>query len=572
MSRRVAWLVDFVIIPALLAWLAFEPHCFDGAIVHNDEGGTLGPLIRILHGQIPYRDVFTLYGPLYLYLPAFLMMFFGKTLATLRGYFQCASMLNILAAYSVIRVLCQTRFFRYLTPLVLLLETSHPFWSSRWGGLRVGITLLALRALAKFLKHRALRQLMWAGALTGFGLLYSTDTGLLLGFTTLGCTLWISWTDRGPAPQALRRVLTAYLAGVGLVVSPCALYLASQGALGAYLSTSFWVVPFRAHAIYTFVFPSLRFAYRHTGMLLDFLGSQTAMIYLPLVCYELSLAYVLAKVVLKRISVEDGILVLLVLVGVLEYYASFRAIFGPQLQDALVPLILLLAFVSERAVGTLRDAYVRAANGNRISAGKVPACCVLLLAIVASLGLTWKPCFGTWRRWAWYQREKRTLVPGWTCDFQQVSDQDWRFLHTPRGGKSRLPRYQADDVDAVTGFLEQQTKPGERVFAYPEQGAFNFFADRPGVSKFDITGYAALSPRWRQELLQTLDAARPRFVIRGRRPSFLAREQMGLHDEALPEVGSYLDQRYRVIQQFQTVELLARRDDPAIQPADPSAH
>lgn len=123
-----------------------------------------------------------------------------------------------------------------------------------------------------------------------------------------------------------------------------------------------------------------------------------------------------------------------------------------------------------------------------------------------------------------------------------------------------MPGSQAQEIDGVTQFLLERTSPDEAVFTFPEHGLFNFLADRPGPSKFGIAGLAWTTMEWRQGLLDDLRMHPPRFVVRGGSLSNLARS-IGRREELLPEVRAYLNERYRVLRRFGTIDVLERLED-----------
>ncbi len=62
------------------------------------------------------------------------------------------------------------------------------------------------------------------------------------------------------------------------------------------------------------------------------------------------------------------------------------------------------------------------------------------------------------------------------------------------------------------------------LFAYPDLGILNYFADRPHITRFILPIMAAAREEWSVEIFQSIDANRPRIVVLGRGLSTLARE------------------------------------------------
>lgn len=559
--------VDGFLIPAFMMGLMFEPNLLHGWVDYLEAGQYLGPINRILHGGTPYVDGFTQHGPLSLYLPAALMVFFGKTIAVLRAYFHASNILGLLAAYGVGCLVCKNRFFRTLLALLLVVEAFHPFWSTRWGGLRVGISLLTLGGLIQYAKTGSRRTIGLAGFLTGLGLLYSTEVGIF-SLMTAAALFFGMKRGRTGAPRGLLRDATTYLAGWGMAMLPMLVFLAAQGAWVAYIKTAWWILPTQSPAVWSQVenIPSLASAFRQAPNLLSVIASDTFKIYLPSLLYPVFGASLLTKLGRQRQVTSDDLVVgLLIFNGLLLYVASFRAILSTQFQmAALPPLIILSVLFLEKLYRRVRQSVVEWKETKRPP--RLPALLaagVLMLSTAYFVG-SGKRYYGSLRGWFLYQRYKPNLIASYLAP-RWPKPGSLAPLQCKRGGGIRVPAGQAEEIDGVTAFIKKHTAAGETVFAFPEHGIFNFLADRPGLSRFDIAGLAWTTPAWRTELLKELQTHPPRYAVVGRRLSNLA---LSIHrkEELLPEVRQYLVKHYRIVGTFPSVCILER-----IEPDGPSS-
>jgi len=75
------------------------------------------------------------------------------------------------------------------------------------------------------------------------------------------------------------------------------------------------------------------------------------------------------------------------------------------------------------------------------------------------------------------------------------------------------PRHIAESIRGAVDFLQAGTALGEPVFAYPAVPLFNFLADRPNPTRFDHFLPGALTPEDLAQVVASLEAARPRYVI-----------------------------------------------------------
>jgi len=65
------------------------------------------------------------------------------------------------------------------------------------------------------------------------------------------------------------------------------------------------------------------------------------------------------------------------------------------------------------------------------------------------------------------------------------------------------------------------------------------------------------TPAYRAELLQELRSQKPRIIVFSTELSNLAKS-IGRTEELLPEVSSYITQRYRIAQQFGSILIYVR--------------
>jgi hypothetical protein len=76
-----------------------------------------------------------------------------------------------------------------------------------------------------------------------------------------------------------------------------------------------------------------------------------------------------------------------------------------------------------------------------------------------------------------------------------------------------VPKHIAENVRGAVEFVRAGTPPGEPFFAYPTVPLFNFLADRPNPTRFDHFLPDALTPADLAQVIASLEAARPRYVL-----------------------------------------------------------
>jgi hypothetical protein len=547
-------LVDVLVVPAIIVLLALEPNAAHGFVDYFEAGQYLGPINRLLHGGVLYRDAPVFFGPLFYYVPLAAMKVFGASLAVLRLHFEALAILSIITAYGVAWLVCRDRFFRCLVPFLMLVEAYHPFWMMRWGGFRAGWAMLALAFMIRALRQGRPRDVLIAGAVSGVGLAYSLDVGIGLGITAVGVGAW-SWMAKVASLRCVTAALMLYVAGYAVAFAPFLVHFALQNALGDYLHVAFWLLPSHRQAwAQTYTPPSL-LALVQVVPLPRLFTSYVFKLYAPALVYAGLLAAIAWTALRRRATAAFADLVPLAVYGTIAYASAFRAVHGPQFQMALPMLIILGAALLERGYHVVADGPGRWTDV-RIGSRCAAAALLALFLAGAFIVTSEKRYYGSLWGWVVYQTRKADLAPFYAGPAAPPAHTLTR-LAIERGGGSRVPPLQAVEIDAVTRFLLTHTRPGEVVFGFPEYAAFNFFADRPALGPFDIPGFAAAIPVWRRELLQTLEASPPRIVVMGRGVSTLARPITGT-DELLPEVQAYLLRHYRPVQVFSRVMVMER--------------
>ncbi len=211
-------------------------------VLSNDEGIFLEGALRILHGQVPYRDFFLLMGPGTFWLQALALKTLGVTLAASRAttVFDI-SVLTGCVVWLIARHV-GTLSALWFGWLFVVFETCDPVVllpNHRWDS--AAFAMLAITILAGLQPGSAdpassrmgnpiLRWMiaLLAGACAGCAA-WITPTTALIGFALI---VWMVFEDRVH--------LVPFVAGVSLVTLACAGVLASQHALRPMIDHMLW--------------------------------------------------------------------------------------------------------------------------------------------------------------------------------------------------------------------------------------------------------------------------------------------------------------------------------------------
>lgn len=525
------WLLDYMVIPAGIIYIAYQHGILNGFIDHLESGKELASVNEIFRGKIPYKDIYILFGPLNTYLEAFSMILFGKSLAVLRGYFLFGNVVTLIIGYLIARAIIRNRLLACLTALILMAETYHPFWSTRWGGLRFGFGLLSILMAVMFFKKRKDIWILLSGMTVAISLMTTTDIGIY-AFIAIAAALLCSRENLKGA--------VIFGAGFGCVFALFLSYFLISGALVPYLNTIFiqatthitaWQQPRADLSLWQSMAPDKILS-------LSFKCNILILFYLFLALF---LAWRFFK---KRQAVDfvDYSLLCISIYGLLIYKTSFRAAIGPQFQMALQPAIILVFVLLGRL----------SAQKRLISKIAVFAC-VLFYIIFSE-----KIFYENFKKWLLYQEVKGGLLPMYSTAIP-LSRVQLAKLNIDRGGGIVIPADQAIEIESVTKYITSVTRPDEAVFTFPEQGMYNFFANRPCLDRFNISGVVWATPAWRKELMDDLKNIRPRHIIYRSSLSNLARS-IGRSEELLPDVKAYIDLNYVREASFGSVDILKLRD------------
>ena len=157
-----------------------------------------------------------------------------------------------------------------------------------------------------------------------------------------------------------------------------------------------------------------------------------------------------------------------------------------------------------------------------------------------------------------YQLEKGRLTPHHVG--AGVLDASYRRADVERAGPGRVPDFQAEEIEAVTRFIQANSGPDDPLFAYPDLGIFNYFSDRPHLTRFVIPILAAPSEEWADEVLEALKHARPSRVLVGSERSTLSKGTR--HEgEFLPDVAAYIESEYQLETTLGRVQVFRLSDE-----------
>ena len=126
-----------------------------------------------------------------------------------------------------------------------------------------------------------------------------------------------------------------------------------------------------------------------------------------------------------------------------------------------------------------------------------------------------------------------------------------------RAGGVDIPDDQVEQIQKVVAYIQENTEPKEKIFDFTSQGAYYFFANRPGVSRFHQVSYAS-TPSMQQEVIEALERDKTRLVIFKTGGWFDAVDGIRV-EERHALIAAYLQENYEPAVNINNTEILMRK-------------
>jgi hypothetical protein len=517
--RRLEWIGTAVILAsAIWYWL----HYFNRHTNLLDEGSTAAQAMRVLRGELIYRDFFTVVTPGSYYTIAWLFRAFGEQLIVLRWAALVTGIGIALAALIVTRTVASWPF----AAAAALLTTV-------WGWFLVApnfysweAALFSLAALACYV-HGApsARWMVAAGIATGCAAMVKQNIG---AYTAAGlfATIWLSRIfDRERDVIGRFKMSAQFVGGICVPVIPTLLWLIAAGA-GPYLYES-WIY-----------YPLAKYPERFSRPFPAFLPLDERdpfdlwtklVIYMPAVVFPLTLIAIaiLAWRFQRRddrgAKVEGHALLAIWCVGVLTLLQSFPRADVTHILFGLQPTYILFAYL---CYCVWRFAHM---PGPRLATALI----ALLVTLLPSAVLLRKG----------HQRTD--------AEFQNYIV----ALRSDRGRGIFALGLEAQRIDIVTRYIREHSAADDGVFVVPWASGFNFLTDRMNPTRIDFLLFE--DPEAYPCLLARLDQRPPKYVIYGYTWDV---DDRHFSDYAAP-VDRYIRSRYAIEFTTDGYEIWRRIDD-----------
>jgi len=539
--------LDYILLGAIVSIVTLQPYFMHGAINLFEVGLYLPQISELFHGKVLCRDIFILRGPLEIFMPAFLMRFFGMHIGLLNAYFYFGTVVTLFIYALFALGLYRTRGFVYLFTLVLIARTFPWSCFNVWGGIRFGLGISGVLLAVNFLRGKRPAQLLLSGILTGLAFWTSSEVGVF-GFISVMIALLLHGYAVTKDTKASFRHILIYIAGNIVASLPFVFYLALNNAFFLY-ADGVRVVLTKMAKVFD---PALSF---ETPMnLKEFLMAFSPLNHsfkytLPFLFYVMVGVYLFRRFVKRRFDVFDIAILTVAVYGALLYKGAFRSIEGPPYRMALQPLLLVMFFYLERF-------YMRCRDLKQGMRGLKKALVVFLLFALPIYALAFSVSKYTKRFFIFKEFKsvmlynKRIAIP--------YADPDPTPLKSVRARGIIAPGAQAGEIDSVVEYIVSHTQGREPVFGFTDLGVYNFLTDRPSVGRFYCAELSFMDEGWFEEMLAELKGARPRFIICAKEYARL-KPYASTVGKYLKAVDQFLQANYEIKKSFSTVNVFERK-------------
>jgi len=558
--------LDIAVLALFTIFITFHPYYLHGRINLFELGIYLPGINALLDGNIPYRDFFHLRGPLELYVPALFMKFFGENVSVLATYFYVGTVATLIVAVFLAAELYRSRLVLYLMIPVLIGRTFPRVVFTNWGGMRYGLGLLAILWAVYFFRHRKMFWIFLSGLVSALAFLTSIEVGVCsIGAVFVGIVFNRYW---GAYKQSsVFRDVGFFVLGLTVVLLPYGTYLFATGSLVPYFHVTYAVA-----TKMTAVFSDHFLGDHPQNVVAALSGMNPWSPYFkhltPAYCYLFFIFYIIYQNRNKEIDYKDIGCVCLSAYGLIMYVTAFRKIGAAQFEMALQPEKILLFYMLGKVFFFLlakRRSYLSLqpssllAKQKIFNSIKIHGIHFLLFAFVMSSAGYSLARYN--HRFFMFQYVRNVFFSGDKDSLTPLAGKDSEKMLLPRLKGLVVPAWQATDFKQLTQFVDENTEPGEKVFMFPELGAYSFIVDRPFVGRFPTATFSWIG-NWHSELFQDLKEAKPRYVVLAKDPGETfpkAYFKVPRNKDNYDEMMNYITKRYERVSSTESLFIYQRK-------------
>jgi len=490
---------------------------FYGDINVIDEGQFAAWANFMLHGKLMFKDMYIVYGPLYIYPLYLLFKFFSPSMFLVRSYLVASSLIGIIPINLIMKELKIKFFSRTIMNLLIVFL---PIML-----LRQAVAWIALYFLVISINRDKRIYVFLAGLFTSITLLTSPELGIIVGVIFIAYCLLESIFTLNLKKMFFSLVYFA----LGFIL-PSVIFVAfsvKEGWFNAYvinttrvlfdysgvnvpngknLPNIFILIPF-GKSIFSWI---------------KFVFSKEIFIYYVFILHLLFILYLTIKFVLRKFNDTDKKLLLIVLFGIfLQYLLIGRP---DHYFFSLSPILLLSVFYFNKSL-----IYLKAKNLPTKAKNQTFFAIVLLVLSIFSLRYLYvnHP-----------QIENIIHIPS-------------AVINTPNNpqfiGRIVISKKQQKLFGDLQSFVDDNSSPKDNIFVFSDEPALYLILNRDNATKY-VVPFGSNLKSMRIDMLNELKNNDPKFIL-------IDKNAWNVDDisnvKRLPEIVIYIKQNYAL---FKTVD------------------
>ncbi len=494
---------DYIILSLFTIFITLQPYFQHGDINFYETGFYLPVINALSHGQVLFKDVFVLRGPLEIFIPALLMKCFGKHIVYLYLYFYIGAIITLLLYILSSFLLFRSRIFLYFFTFVFVARIFPRVAFNNWGGLRFSFGILAIIFALMFFKHKKYIWILLAGLSSGIGFFLSPEIGIYSALSII-ITLFFYGIFLKKLNYSFK-IISFFLLGIFVVSVPFLIYLLINQAFCPYLETNLIVWTKQGVTFDPAYYTSIPRSFK--ALLLALIPGHHNFKHLTPFYFYLGVSiYFIWKLVNKKVKERDFNILSLFFYGILMYIGTFRNLEGHQFEMALQPEKILLFLFLEKIYFYLKTPSIFL-NRKRVANF---AFIFFIIIMCSSFGYSIQRFNHRFFMFKWIRNK---LLGRNTEELLPYSTEDSCALNIKRARNTIVSCKQNKEIEGTVNFIFKNIPPQESIFTFPSLGTYNFLADRLCTDRFCMAEFSWMSESWHKELIADLKKKRPTFTI-----------------------------------------------------------
>lgn len=487
-------------------WIGTSPsgNFFHGDINMIDEGQFGAWANHMLHGKLMYKDMYIVYGPLYVYPLYILFKIFQPSAFLVRLYLLLGGTVGIIASYFLLLELKVKRLFRIaVLSVFILVPVLH---------LREGMALWTLFILIKANTYKSSLLYMASGVFSGLTFLISPDFGI---FVLIMLLIHFLFKYFAREENIIFDGIIPFLCGLVLLLGICFTWFSLEGWFYDYLRVTLDVSTSLAGINVpngqNFPNPLSLIQGGTVLTVTKILLSKDYLLYLNLLILFSSLFYIFIKIIKSELKGTAYNLFLITIFGFMVFAVLLTRNGIGHYYYSLPPILLIVSYMMNR-LWELRK--------------KSPKLNGLLLTLLSLFLL----------RIIYVNNP--TVISMLTPSTYSTSN----FSKSNRVGFLNISLLQKNKIESIGRFISKNTSRSDYVFFFNDEPMMYLLVDRLNPTNYDLP-FAGNTIEKRYQMLNGLIKNKPKFI-------FIDKDVWAVdgiaNTQRLPEVYTYIVQNYHI--------------------------